>query len=173
MASIVQRLNNRSISGRGLGTDLHKYDGQLLLLLWKERGLEQCYTHVLERKFLEFPEYTLLQNHMYHSGFPGMLACLSPWLPGKWNFPPCPFLVSGPSRHTLARRYPSSSPARDFFYPNCKCPVVSSYQNKTTALVSIFCINRHRKFTSKVPHSPQDWIWSRHELDPASRTLNL
>ena len=62
MASIVQRLNNRYISGRGLGIDLHKYDGQLLLLLWKEKDREQCYTHVLERKFLEIPEYTLLQN---------------------------------------------------------------------------------------------------------------
>ena len=172
MASIVQRLNNRSISGRDLGIHLHKYNGQVLLLLWKDKIHKQCYTHVLERKFLEVPEYTLLQNHIYHSGFPGALTCLSMWIPSKWNFPPCPFLVSGPTRHILAKRYPFSSLASTY-YPNCKCPEISGYYDKTTTVVSIFCINRHRKFTSKVPHSPQDRIWSRHELDPASRTMNL
>ena len=41
MASIVQRLNNRSISKSNLGIHLHKYNGQVLLLLWKNKIHEQ------------------------------------------------------------------------------------------------------------------------------------
>jgi len=169
MASIVQRLTDCSISGRHISIHIHKYDENLLLLFWKDKDHKRCYTHVLERKFLEISEFTLLQNHMYHSGLPGTLLCLSSWEPCKWNFPSCPFLTSW---HTLSPRYRRFSQ----FLPDnqlCKCPMISNFYDRTTVTVSIFCINRHRKFTSRIPHSARQWIWSRYELDPASRTLNL
>jgi hypothetical protein len=65
MASIVQRLASRSITGRDLGTDVHKHHVELLHLFWKQYGTEHCYTHILERKFLEAEEYTLLQKYIY------------------------------------------------------------------------------------------------------------
>ena len=172
MASIIHRLTTRSITGHDLRIDVHKHDEDLLLLTWKHKGYKRCYTHFLERKFLEKTEFTLLQNYIYHSGFPGTLSCLSSWLPGKWNFPPCPFQTSGPARHILFRRYRLTMRAMpDFQF--CRCPEILMLRNKADIAVSIFCLNRHRKFTSKVPHTDHDWIWSRHELHPASRTLNL
>jgi len=123
MASIIHRLTTRSITGHDLEIDVHKHDEDLLLLSWKQKGYERCYTHFLERRFLEITEFTMLKNYIYHSGFPRTLACMSSWLPGKWNFPPCPFLTSGPSRHILYRRYrPSTRWLPDFQY--CGCPEI-------------------------------------------------
>ena len=172
MASIIHRLTTRSITGHGLGIDVHKHDEDLLLLSWKQKGYERCYTHFLERRFLELSEFTMLKNYIYHSGFPNTLACMSSWLPGKWDFPPCPFLTSGPTRHILYFPYRLSVRSTPDS-PYCECTKIFMSSNKANTSVSIFCINRHRKFTSKIPHSAQQWLWSRHELDPASRTLHL
>jgi len=81
MASIIHRLTERSVSGYHINIDIHKYSENKLLLYWKDNDHKRCYTHVLERKFLEISEITLLQNHMYHSGLPGTLECLSLWEP--------------------------------------------------------------------------------------------
>ena len=162
MASIVQRLTDRSISGRHINIDIHKYDENILLLFWKDKNHKRCYTHILERKFLEISEFTLLQNHMYQSGFPGTLLCLSSWEPCKWNFPSCPFLTSW---HTLSRRYRRFS----LLLPDnqiCTCPMISDFYDKTNVTLSIFCINRHRKYTSRIPHSSGQWVRSRYEMDP-------
>ena len=172
MASIVHRLTTRSITGHDLKINVHKHDNDLLLLSWKQRGFERCYTHFLERKFLELSEFTMLQNYIYHSGFPNTLACMSSWIPSKWDFPPCPFLTSGPTRHIMY------CPSRHFMQTiqnsqHCECTKILMSSYKANPSVSIFCINRNRKCTSRVPHSAQQWLWSRHELDPASCILHL
>ena len=58
MASIVQPLATRSISGHDLGIDVHKHDNDLLLMFSKQKGYERCNTHFLERSFLEKTEYS-------------------------------------------------------------------------------------------------------------------
>jgi len=80
---------------------------------------------------------TLLENYIYHSGFPCTLACLSSWLPGKWNFHPCPFLTSGPLRTILYRRHRLSMRALpDFQF--CRCPEILMLGDKANVSVSIF-----------------------------------
>ena len=151
MASIVQRFATRSVSGHNLGIDVHKHD-DLLLMTWKQKGYERCYAHFLERRFLEKTEYTLLENYIYHSGYPCTLACLSSWLPGKCNFPPCPFLTSGPSRHNLYRRHRlSMRELPDFQF--CRCSEILMLGDMAIVSVSIFSLNRHLKF-SKFPTPP-------------------
>ena len=94
MASIVQRLATRSITGRDLGIDVHKHHDELLHLFWKQYGTEHCYTHILERKFLEAEEYTLLQKYIFETGFPSTCHCMSIWLPG-WDIRLVPFRRQG------------------------------------------------------------------------------
>ena len=101
-----------------------------------------------------------------HTRVPEFLAT------GQMELPPCPFLTSGPSRHILYRRYRLSMRALpDFQF--CRCPEILMLGDKANVSVSIFCLNRHLKFTSKIPLSAQDWIGSRYVLLPESRTLNL
>jgi len=162
MASIVQRLTNRSVSGRHINIDLHKYSENTLLLYWKDDDHKRCYTHVLERKFLEISEFTLLQNHIYDSGLPGALECLNVFKPRKWNISSCPFIASWHTISARDRRFSRLLPDNHF----CTCPMISGFYDRTNVTVSIFCINRHHKFTSRTPHSSGQWVWSRYELDP-------
>ena len=154
MASIIHRLTTRSITGHGLGIDVHKHDEDLLLLSWKHKGYELCYTHFLERRFLELSEFTMLKNYIYHSGFPNTLACMSSWLPGKWDFPPCPFLTSGPTRHILYfpyRRPCGQHPIhRTASVPKFSCQVTKPI-HRSQFFVSTGTVNLPAKFPT--PHS--------------------
>jgi len=172
MASIIQRLASRSITGRDLGIDAHKHHDELLHLFWKERGTEKCYTHVLERRFLEPNEYKLLQKYIYSSGFPNTCHCLSLWLPNS-RFPTCPFLTSGPSGRSAhdSRRRLSLRACEEFNY--CKCPEVFLVGCKANVTVTIFCLNRHSKLSSKVPHSNEEWFRARGVLVKHTRVLGL
>ena len=171
MASIVQRLASRSITGRDLGIDVHKHYDELLHLFWKQCDTEHCYTHILERRFLEAEEYTLVQKYIFETGFPRTCECMSIWMPG-WNFPPCPFQTSGSSRHISHRRKHLSTRALSAF-SFCKCPEVFLLGKKADVTVTIFCLNKHSKVSSRVPHTDLDWLRSRYLLVPASRMLNL
>ena len=93
MASIVQRLASRSITGRDLGIDVHKHHDELLHLFWKQYGTEHCYTHILERKFLEAEEYTLLQKYIFETGFPS--TSLHEYMSARFELPLVPFRRQG------------------------------------------------------------------------------
>ena len=159
MASIVQRLTDRSISGRHINIDIHKYNGNTILLYWKNNSHKRCYTHILERKFLETSEFTLLLDHLYDSGLPGALQCLNLYKICKWNIPSCPFITSWHSISPRYRLFSLDIPDNQL----CTCPTVPNFYDKTP--MSIFCINKHRKYTSKIPHSSGQWHWSQYELE--------
>jgi hypothetical protein len=151
MASIVQRLTSRSITGRHLGIDVHKHNPEMMHFLWKQRDTERCYTHYCERRLLE-AEYTLLQDRIFRAGFPGICECLSTWLPPPKHkhFRPCHFQSSDHSYRPDTR---------------CRCTDLYMLGEKRDVTTTIFCIShKHSSITSKLPHTARDWLRSRYFL---------
>jgi hypothetical protein len=166
MASIVERLTSRSITGRDLGIDVHKHTPQMLHFMWRKRGTERCYTHYFERRLLEAEEYTLIQDHIFRAGFSGICECLSTWLlpPKDKHFRTCHFKSSD---HIIFQR-PSSQDTR------CRCPNLHVSGDKRDVITTIFCLSQKQlTISSKVPYTSRDWLRSRYFLIPATRILNL
>jgi hypothetical protein len=161
MASVVQRLTSRSITGRDLGIDVHKHNSEMLHFLWKKRDADLCYTSYFDRRLLEAKEYTLIQDHI--EGLSGVCECLSTWLPPlkDKHFRPCLFQSFDHS-----------------FRPDtlCRCPDLYSYMlgEKRDVITTIFCLShKNSSLTSKIPHTSGDRFRARYLLLPATRILNL
>jgi hypothetical protein len=167
MASIVNRLTSRSISGRDLGIDVHMHATELLHFFWKKSGTERCYTHFLERRLLEIEEFTLIRYHIFRNGLSGACECLSTWFPPleDKHFRSCPFKTAN---HILFKHYNLSS-ERNCDY--CTCPAICMFGEKTDISTTIFCLSKKSRLTSKTAHIGEHWIRSRSLLIPASRIL--
>ena len=91
-SSIVKKLTSRSITGGGLGIDIHIHT-DMLHLFWKTDGATGCYKKYLERRPLEESEGVLIQHSIARAGLFGARECLNEWQPVPKDSPlhPCPF----------------------------------------------------------------------------------
>ena len=79
--SIVENQASRSLTGRGLGIDVHKHIATQLHLYWRTDSATGCYARCLVRTQLECGEKDLLLDCLVNGGLVGACECLSRCLP--------------------------------------------------------------------------------------------
>ena len=159
-SSIVEKLASRSITGRGLGIDIHRHTHNVLHRFWKSDSTTGCYTHFLERTQLEEGEDDLIQDYIVKAGLIGACECLSKWQPVPEESQLQPFLFW--KQHIFHPLYPcnrrSKKKMRLF---DCQCPEIELTGSKRVVTTSIICLNRNSQISSKVSHNSADVIRSR------------
>ena len=171
-SSILGKLASRSITGRGLGIDIHNHTSTLLHSYWKSSGAAtDCYIHFLERRLLEDEEFKLLPDYIFKTGLSGACECLSTRLPVPENghFRPCVFQTREQIFHRRKRLSTRAMPVFNY----CRCPEISLLGYKADVNVKIFCLDKNSHVSSKVPHTAMDAIRSRYLPVPDSRMLGL
>ena len=155
--SIVKRLASRSITGRGLGIDVHRHVPMQLRLYWRMDSDTDCYSRCLVRSHLEYGENELLLDGLVNGGLVGACKCLSRWLPLDENSPlrSCIFSVKLPAeRHAF---HPSFTPYPHLIKSICRCYCPDILVSNQDTTMTVFCLNRSSKITSRVSYSQHEF----------------
>jgi len=136
--SIFKRLASHSLTGRGLGIDVHGHLPMQLRLYWSTDSYTNCYSRCLVRSHLEYGENALLLDGLVNGGLVAACKCLSSWLPVDEDTPLRSFIFSAQlpaERHAFN---PSFTPYPHLIESTCHCccsDILISDQDTTTSLI--------------------------------------
>ena len=75
-ASIIHKLNNRTVTGQGLGVSVHRHKGLEFHLAWNEGARRGSYDKCIVRQCQEAPLFYEILRHMRSSNLGGLCKCL-------------------------------------------------------------------------------------------------
>ena len=75
-ASIIHKLNNRAVTGQGLGVSVHRHKGLEFHLAWKEGARRGSYDKCIVRRCQRAPLLHEILRHMRTSSLVGLCKCL-------------------------------------------------------------------------------------------------
>ena len=149
--SIVKRMASRAVTGRGLGIDVHRYLPMQLRLYWRTNSDTDCYSRCMLRSHLEYGENELLLDGLLNGGLVGACKCLSRSQPvdEDSSLRSCIF-----SAQLHAERHAFNP----LFIPyhliksNCHCYCPDFLVSDQDTVMTVFCLNRGSKITSRVSY---------------------
>ena len=75
-ASIIHKLNNRAVTGQGLGVSIHRHKGLEFHLAWNEGAKRGSYDTCIVRRCQRAPLFYEILRHMRFSSLVGLCKCL-------------------------------------------------------------------------------------------------
>ena len=140
--TIVKNLASRSLTGRGLGIDVHKHIPTQLCLYWRTNSATGCYTRCLVRTQLECGENDLLLDCLVNGGLVGACECLSRCLPVDEDGPLKPCIFWGrlsAKRHAFQPKF-TTYPHLIKSTCNCHCPDIRLSDLDPNTTKTVFCL---------------------------------
>jgi hypothetical protein len=132
LPSIVERLASRSVTGRGLGIEVHQHCGFRLHILWVYRRdvthykpIESCF----ERNFFTYAELQTFCSELASGRFEGLCDCVSEDVYKFYDEWKVGYCARDPK--TASQKYLNASLAtireqQEYEGKHCRCPVSST-----------------------------------------------